>query len=253
MTLAPQHNYWGHTSPPGIPTVYSLTDSGSIRVLWALEELVGQNALESYNLKAFERSNTTKKAPEAMKEGFRLGKAPILTVSPAATPDEPPTPFVEGRLILQFLADHYAKGIWDSLSPEDQARNIFFQEFAGTTISTLTSLTLTMDMIPEATPWPFKPLVKLLFVPLLSVFKETLVEPFKLLEDTLSDEKPWFGGSRLGLADFCMIFPLDTCVARRYFDAGKYPNIIRWHKTVHELPAYQRAVKKMGGYNDSKI
>ncbi|KAK6522460.1 hypothetical protein TWF281_003021 [Arthrobotrys megalospora] len=252
MTSQPQHNYWGYDSAPGIPTVYSLTDSGSIRVLWALEDLVEKGLLESYNLKAFERSKTTAKAPESMKEGFRLGTAPILTVSPASAPDEPPTPFVEGRLILQFLSDHYAKGLWDSPAPEDQARNVFFQEFAGTTVSTLTSLTLTMDLIPEATPWPLKPLVKLLFVPLMSVFKGKLVVPFKFLEDTLSEDKPWFGGAKLGLADFCMIFPLDTCVARRYFDAAKYPKVAQWHKTVHEMPTYQRAVKKMGEYNGIK-
>ncbi|KAK6495998.1 hypothetical protein TWF481_002027 [Arthrobotrys musiformis] len=252
MTSETQHNYWGYTTGPGIPTVYSLTDSGSIRVLWALEELVGQNVLETYNLKSFERSKTTKAAPDAMKEGFRLGKSPILTVSPVNAPDEPPTPFVESRLVLQFLADHYANGLWDPITPQDQARDTFFQEFAGTTLSTLTSLTLTMDVIPEATPWPLKPLLKLLFVPLMSVFKGKLVGPFEFLEDALSDEKPWFGGSRLGLADFCMVFPLDTCVARKYFDAAKYPNVNKWHKTVHELPAYQRAVAKMGEYNGIK-
>ncbi|KAF3181698.1 hypothetical protein TWF751_008272 [Orbilia oligospora] len=252
MTSVLQHNYWGYKSPPGTPTVWSLTESGSIRVLWALEELVEQNILESYNLKAFERSKITHAAPEAMKEGFRLGKSPILTVSPANAPDEPPTSFVEGRLILQFLADHYAKGLWDPKAPQDQARDIFFQEFAGTTVSTLTSLTLTMDVIPEATPWPLRPLLKLLFVPLMSVFKGKLAGPFEFLEDTLSDEKPWFGGSKLGLADFCMIFPLDACVVRKYFDGTKYPKVNRWHKTVHELPAYQRAVKKMGEYNGVK-
>ncbi|KAK6542252.1 hypothetical protein TWF694_006215 [Orbilia ellipsospora] len=243
-----QHNFWRHPSPPGIPTIYCLSSSGAIRTVWLLEDLVANGKLEKYNLKNYKRGKNAKAPPE-MKEGFRLGRSPTLTVSPASAPDEPPTPFVESRLINQFLADHYSEGLWKQETPEYEARSAFFQEFSGTTLSTLTSLTLAMDLVPQATPWPFKVITMAIFYPIVKIMKQGLADPLQFMEDSLSDELPWFSGPKLGLADFHIIFAFDTCVQRGYFDSIKYPKLAKWHNTVLQLPSYQAAVGKMGGYN----
>ncbi|EPS39618.1 hypothetical protein H072_6581 [Dactylellina haptotyla CBS 200.50] len=248
MAKVQQHNYWPHSSPPGIPTVYCLSSSGAIRTLWALEELVANGKLNNYILKNYKRGKHAK-APEEMREGFRLGRSPILSVSPASAPKQPPIPFVESRLINQFLAIHYSNGLWDQPTPEDEARNVFFQEFSGTTFSTLTSLVLTMDLVPQATPWPFKPLIMAIFYPIVNIMKRHLEEPLQFLEDSLSEAQPWFSGPKLGLADFHMIFTFDTCVARGYFDAAKYPKLARWYDNISKMPTYQAAVRKMGSYD----
>ncbi|KAF3922325.1 hypothetical protein ABW20_dc0110364 [Dactylellina cionopaga] len=241
------NNYWNHSSPPGIPTLYSLTSSASIRTLWALEELIANGKLEKYNLKACKRGKLAR-APAEMKDGFRFAKSPTLTVSPASAPEDPPTPFVESRLVNQFLADFYSDGIWDQPTPEDRARCVFFQEYT-VTLSTHTNLTTTMELVPYFIPWPFKLFFMAIFYPLAKEIKKGLIEPFDLMEDSLSEEKPWFSGPKLGLADFLTIFPMDVCVQRGYFDATKYPNIAKWHNNVLQLQTYQTAIKKMGSYN----
>ncbi|KAK6353697.1 hypothetical protein TWF696_005658 [Orbilia brochopaga] len=242
-----QNNFWTHSSAPGIPTVYSLSSSRAVQTLWALEELVANGKLEKYNVKTYKRKMGS--APPEMKEGFRLGMSPTLTVAPASAPEEPPTTFVESRLINNFLADHYSDGIWVPAAKEDKARDEYFQEFAGSTFQMRASMVLTMDIIPQPVPWPFKIIPMAFFLPVANVMKKGLVGPFELMEDSLSDEKPWFSGPAMGLADFCMIFPMDICVARGYFDAMKYPNIAKWHETVLALPTYKSAVSKMGSYN----
>ncbi|KAJ6263873.1 hypothetical protein Dda_0010 [Drechslerella dactyloides] len=242
-----QHNFWPHPSRPGIPTVYSLTSSSAIRTLWALEELVANGKLEQYNVKTYKRQMGS--APPELKEGFRLGMSPALSVAPATAPDEPPTTLVESRLINQFLADHYSDGIWNPTTKEDQARDVYFQEFANSTLQTRAGMVLTMDIIPQPVPWPFKILAMAIFRPIANVLKKGLVGPLELMEDSLSEENPWFSGPAMGLADFCMVFSVDICVARGYLDAKKYPKITQWHKTVLDLPTYKSAISKMGSYN----
>ncbi|KAF3932373.1 hypothetical protein ABW19_dt0202010 [Dactylella cylindrospora] len=243
-----RNNYWKYpSSKPGIPTIWCINSSAAIRVLWALEELIEHGKLEKYNVKAFKRKMG--RAPEEMKEGFRLGKSPILTVSPASAPDDPPTPFVESRLILHFLAEHYSDGIWEQPTPEDRARNTFFEDFACVTLQNVANMTLGMDIVPQAAPWPIKPIFMLFFLPMAWVMRQGFPVNFELMEDSLTDEKPWFSGTKLGLADFCMVFPMDIAAERGYFDASKYPKISEWHKTIRGFPSYKKAVAQCGSYN----
>ncbi|EWC47696.1 hypothetical protein DRE_02896 [Drechslerella stenobrocha 248] len=242
-----QNNFWPHSSRPGIPTLYSLTSSASIKTLWALEELVAAGKLETYHVKIYKRHWGT--APAELTEGFRLGNSPILTVSPASALDEPATVFVESRLINQFLAEHYSDGIWEQPTKEDTARDTYFQEFAGSTFQSRTGLTVSLDIIPQPIPWPFKLIFMAIFYPLARIHKKNLVRIFELMEDSLSDDKPWFAGPTLGLADFCMIFAMDTSVQRKYFDPKLYPKVAKWHKSILELPTYKAAITKTVSYN----
>ncbi|KAF3926116.1 hypothetical protein ABW21_db0204153 [Orbilia brochopaga] len=229
-----QNNFWTHASAPGTPTVYSLTSSRSIQTLWALEELVANGKLETYNVKTYKRKMGS--APPEMKEGFRLGLSP-------------PSLWHQLPHRTTHLRHYYSDGIWNPVTKEDQARDEYFQEFGGSTLHVRASMVLTMDIVPQAVPWPFKILPMAFFLPVANVMKKGLVGPFELMEDSLSDEKPWFSGPAMGLADFCMIFPIDICVARGYFDAKKYPKIAKWHETVLALPTYKAAVGKTGSYN----
>ena len=57
------------------------------------------------------------------------------------------------------------------------------------------------------------------------------------MENALSEERPWFAGEKVGLADFLLSFPMDMAEQRKYLDAGKYPRVVGWLKRVHERPA----------------
>lgn len=86
--------------------------------------------------------------------------------------------------------------------------------------------------------WPFK-----------NHFLNDIKLYYQYMEDALSDEKPWFGGKKRGLADFNMIFGMDMASQRGYFDGKKYPKVQGWLDRIHALPAYKRALEKGGKYN----
>ena len=97
-------------------------------------------------------------------------------------------------------------------------------------------------------PWFVRPLVRAFCNGVANVYKEMLVRPFKLMEDALSEERPWFAGERLGQADLLMSWPMDMAFQRGYFDVSLYPKVAEWLKRVHERPAYKRALEKGGSY-----
>ncbi|KAF2178656.1 putative glutathione S-transferase [Zopfia rhizophila CBS 207.26] len=235
-----------------IPTLHNLSSSQSLRVLWALEELTSTNSLK-YKLKNYPRVHGP--APPELKSIFPLGKSPILTIEPVNEGEPVPIyqlnagVLTESRLILQFLSDTYSNGAWEPLSAQDKRRDEFFQEFANNTFAMKVSFALLFDVIPPRLPFPFQQIAALMVRPVVNFWINDLQTVYQLMEDSLWEEKPWFSGERLGLADFCMSWGMDLAVQRGYFDDKKYPKVAKWYKTVTERPAYKRALEKGGSYD----
>lgn len=232
-----------------IPTLYNLSSSQAFRVLWALEELA--DAGIKYKLKNFPRKFG--EHPE-MVAVFPLGKSPIMTLesvdgSPPPTVQLEPGVLSEARLILQFVSDSYSNGVWEPESTEDKLRDTFFQEFALATMLLKADFALLFDLIPQFLPFPFKQLVRLLFSPILNHFFKDHRQIFLLMEDSLSDRRPWFAGEKIGLADFNMSFGMDMAAQRGWFDPEKYPKVGRWHEAIKQRPAYKRALELGGAYD----
>lgn len=233
-------------SPKALPTLHHLESSQSLRILWALEELSVNG--QPYNLKTYKRVKG--RAPPELQSIYPLGLSPILVIDPPpGSSDQEQTVVTESRLILQYLADSYSNGIWTPANPADKKRNDYFQEFANATLTLRIDFVLVFDVIPSHTPWIFRPLASAVFLPVANVMKNDLARPLKLMEDALSDEKPWFAGERLGQADFCMSWPMDLAVQRGYFDEKMYPKVAAWHRRVREREAYKRALEKGGRYD----
>lgn len=230
---------------PGTITLHHLSSSASFRVLWALEEL--SPAGLQYNLKYYERQKG--RAPEELKAIFPLGKAPILVIEPVAgLSNEKPTVVVESRIILQYIADTYSNGIWTP-SSEDRTRSEYFQEFCVATLNGKVDAVLYLDSIPPFLPFIVRPIFGPFCRAVASIHKKALDGPFELMEKALSEEKPWFAGQKIGLADFLISFSMDISEQRKYFDAEKYPKLQDWMERVHKRPAYQRALEKGGSYD----
>ncbi|KAH8691427.1 hypothetical protein BGW36DRAFT_52274 [Talaromyces proteolyticus] len=243
-----------HTPLPA-PILHHLSSSQSMRVLWALEELAIQHGLE-YSVKYYKRQQG--RAPAELKQIFPLGKSPILEI-PGVEVYRPlkfvgssgeikKTLITESRLILQFLSDKYSSGEWLP-NDEDKDRDIFFQEFANSTLSVIIDRITYFQIIPAKSPWIAKPLLYLIFNPIASMFRKNVDEPFELMERALSDDKPWFSGKDLGLADLNMIWPIDSAHQKKYLDEKKYPKLAKWLTKIHERQAYQSALEKGGSYD----
>jgi glutathione S-transferase len=237
-----------------IPTVHSLTSSKSICTVFALEELAGANGTK-YNIKRISRKEGPPYA--ALKEHFLLGKSPTVTLEningdPPQTYQLKPGVLTETRLVLQFIADNYSDGIWEPQSNEDRLRNNFFQEFSNSTLLEKIDFALLFETIAQMLPFPFKQVVGALFTPIINHFKKDHADIFQVMEDYLSEQKPWFAGEKIGLADFNLTFPMDIAQQRGYFPAAKYPKIAKWQEALHDRPAYKRAVENVGVYDLKK-
>lgn len=235
-----------------IPTLHHLSSSQSFRVLFALEELAEANGLK-YNLKNYQRDHAM--APKELKSISPLGKSPILTVEPLADQTNIPAgqeskrTITESRIMLQFVSDNYSKGIWEPETASDKDRDVFYQEFANSTLAQKVSFPLLFEAIPPQLPLGLRQVVQVMIKPVVSHFKGDLLDIYQVMEDALSDQKPWFSGAKLGLADFCMSWGMDMATQRKYFEAAKYPKTKAWYEKVQARPAYQRAREKGGSYD----
>jgi glutathione S-transferase len=234
-----------------IPTLYKLSSSMAHRVHWALEELASTNGIK-YHVKTFPRRATA--MSQELKTVFPLGKSPIITLEPIddgldKTYQILPNTLTEARLILQFISDNYSNGIWVPESEDDKLRDTFFQEFANSTVLAKVDSVLLFEVIPMMLPFPFKYLTLLMVKPIKMYFMKDQYIIYQILEDALSEERPWFAGQKLGLADFNMSFAMDMAVQRDYFDAQKFPKVAKWHDAVVNRPAYQTALVTGGAYD----
>lgn len=240
------------------PTLHHLTESQSIRILFALEELSLVHS-QPYDLKVYNRVKG--RAPPELKGLFSLGKSPILEIPPISSTADPeprhisvnPDPntdrtiITESRLILHYLAKNYADNLWTPTA-EDDVRDAYFQDFALCTLAPITERILIFDLIPQVTPFILRPITWSIFYPFVWMLKKDLDGPFSLMERSLSERKEYFGGRKLGIADFCMIWPMDMAEKRGWFDGNKYPKVSGWLKRIRGKESYKKAVEKSGGY-----
>lgn len=227
-----------------IPTVYNMSSSKAISSLFALEELA--DAGIKYKVINLPRRGAD--TYKVLKSQFPLGKSPTVTLEHVdgeaeVTYQIKPNVLTETRLILQFFSDHYTDGIWVPESEEDKRRDTFFQEFAHGSLITKVDHLLTFEVIPTMLFFPMRYLTLLMVLPIRMHFMKDLTAIYQILEDALSEEKPWFSGKNIGLADFNIIFPMDMAVDRGYIQLEKYPKLAKWHNTVRNRPAYKRALE----------
>jgi len=232
-------------APP--PTLYHLESSQSLRVLWALEELADSHG-QTFELKRYPR--VAARADPAIKKISPMGKAPVLTLphlDGRAAGGE--VVITESRVILQFLADAYSDDAWRPATLEDRMRDRQFQEFANNSLGSVYMLMLVFELIPRQAPAFLRGLLGLFVGSVVGRIKAETETPHQVLEDALSDDKPWFSGPKMGLADFNMSWQMDVGVQRGYLDVRRYPKLAAWVERVHARPAYKRALQKTGTYD----
>lgn len=227
-----------------IPTVYNMSSSKAISSIWALEELA--DAGIRYKIVNLPRRGAD--TYKVLKSHFPLGKSPTVTLEHVGGEAEVtyqimPNVLTETRLILQFFSDHYTDGVWVPESEDDKRRDTFFQEFAHGSLVTKVDHILTFEVIPTMLFFPMRYLTLLMVLPIRMHFMKDLTVIYQILEDALSEGKPWFSGKKLGLADFNVLFPMDMAVQRGYIQLDKYPKLAEWYNMVHDRPAYKRALE----------
>ncbi|KAH6698969.1 putative glutathione S-transferase [Leptodontidium sp. MPI-SDFR-AT-0119] len=240
-----------------IPTLYNMSSSQALVCLWALEEVSLTHSIK-YQVKNLPRRDPN--TPILLSSLFPVNKSPIMILSPFDSSPEAQTAastiyqitpgiLTESKLILQFISDHYTAGEWIPQSPEDKRRDAFFSEFAKASLALKVFYCVLLESLVSFLPFGIRHLVLLLISPVVKHFVKDQEALYGVMEGALSEEKKWFSGEQMGLADFGVCFPLDMAVTRGYFDKRKFPKVMGWYERVMGREAYKRALEKGGVYN----
>lgn len=103
-----------------------------------------------------------------------------------------------------------------------------------------------VEMLSVLSPWPMNWLFGLLFAPIRKFFIRDLQPVFQMLEDGLSEEKPWFGGDKMGVSDFNMSWGMGVAVVRGYCDLDKFDKLKAWYKRISSREAKTKAEELSG-------
>ncbi|MEM8697083.1 MAG: glutathione S-transferase [Pseudomonadota bacterium] len=202
-------------------TVHHLENSRSQRILWLLEELELDYAVERY-----ERDAKTMLAPPELKQIHPLGKSPMITTDERI--------LIETGAIVEYLV---AKAGGTLGAPAHIDESLRYRQFLHYAEGSMMPPLLTILVINRLGILG-RPARK----PILAMFAAHL----RWLNDELF-QRPWFTGETFTAADIMMSFPLEAARDRAGLD-DRYPNLLTWLDAIHDRPAYKRALERGGAY-----
>jgi glutathione S-transferase len=216
--------------------VHHLNNSRSQRVLWLLEELG-----VPYEVKRYERDETTMLAPPALKAVHPLGKSPVITDGEVT--------LAESGAIVEYLAGKYAGGrLVPAAGTPERLRYTYWLHYAEGSAMPPLLMSLIFARVREA-PAPFfvRPIARAIADKVMNGF----VSPnIKLHLDYMEGELgkyTWFAGNEFSAADVQMSFPLEAAATRGGLNASR-PRLMSFLERIHARPAYQRALEQGGPY-----
>jgi len=209
-------------------TVHHLDFSRSLRVLWLLEELELEYAIQRWQRDANFR------APAAAAKVHSLGRFPMVEVDGRV--------LAESGAVLEYFADREGK-----LRPTDEDEKLectFFLHYAEGSLMPPLLVQLILARL-RAAPMPFfiKPVARGIADKVAQSYSRPALDlHLGFVEQTLS-ERPYFAGEHFSIADIQMFYPVEAALSRA---AGSRPNLSAWRDRVTSRAAYQRAEAKGG-------
>ncbi|TSE36164.1 glutathione S-transferase family protein [Tepidimonas charontis] len=223
--------------------VHHLEHSRSQRVLWLLEELG-----VPYELRLYRRDPRTRLAPPELKAVHPLGKAPVITHGDVTV--------AESGAILEYLVETFPAatdgelaGLLPPVGSAAHRDNRFWLHFAEGSLMNWVVMQLVFVAIPrQRMPFFARPIARAICQQVLQRFVQPNIDSaLALVEQTLSDGRPWLTGQRLALADIQMSFAIEAAFALGAADLPKrLPATAAWRQRYRSRPAYQRALAKGG-------
>ena len=211
-------------------TLHHLEYSQSFRILWLLEELGIDYHLEKYN-----RDPVTVLAPEAYKKISPLGTAPVITHGDVV--------LGESSAIVDYIADLVPHcGLRPEAGDSDRTRYLFWLHATQGSMMPVMLMQTVLRMTVRRVPFFVRPLAKMITGALTVGFiQPRLTALLKQAESDLASQ-PFFGGDKLSLADFLIIYNIEGCSSRGLLT--DYPNLQDWLTRMHAMPSFQAATKK---------
>jgi len=217
-------------------TVHHLENSRSQRILWLLEELDVDYAIERYR-----RDEKTSLAPPELLAIHPLGKSPVITDNGAT--------IAESGAIIEYLMSNYDDGrLLPAEGTPERLAYTYWLHYAEGTFMPLMILSLVMNRI-ETAPMPFfvKPVARGIAAKVRGGYLDQNIQRNLTFMEIALGQSDWFCGDRLTAADIQMSFALEAAAVRTDLP-GKYPNLQAFLAKMQARPAYKTALKKGGPY-----
>lgn len=216
-------------------TVHHLNNSRSQRLLWMLEEMG-----TPYEVKHYQRDETSNLAPAELKEVHPLGKSPVITDNGVVV--------AETGNIIDYLSRQYAPELIPDESTPAYRQYSYWMHYAEGTLMPNLIMKLIFDKVKTSSmPFFAKPIAKAIAGNVMSSYVQPNIDINMQFVDDHLKTNTWFCGDELSGADIQMSFPLEAVVSRG--GADNYPNIQAYVKRFRQRPAYQAALEKGGEYD----
>ena len=217
-------------------TVHHLEQSRSQRVLWLLEELGVEYAIETYA-----RDVKTSLAPPELMKVHPLGKSPAIT-------DGEMTMAESGAIIEYLLAAHGEGRMRPEAGTEAWRRYIYWMHYAEGSLMPYLVMKLVFGRVRDA-PVPFfiKPVTKNIARRVNKSFLDPNLRRHVAYIEAELGQREWFAGHEITGADIQMSFAVEALMSRS--DEDDRPNMRAWVDKVRARPAYKRAVERGGPFD----
>jgi len=215
--------------------VHHLEFSRSLRVLWLLEELELDYAVESYaRTKEF-------RAPAEFAKVHPLGRAPVVEVDGHV--------LAESGAILEYFVER--EGKLRPVEVDALLQYRFFLHYAeGSAMPPLLVQFIVTKLRTAPVPWFLRPVVANIGGKIESSFSGPAIDlHFGFINDTLAS-RPYFAGPEFSAADIQMFYAVEAALARA---KSSWPHLQAWRDRVVGRPAYRRAESKGGPAMSEKL
>ena len=215
--------------------VHHLEDSRSHRVLWLLEELGVEYAIEMHR-----RHPKTHRSGASLRAIHPLGKAPVLAMEGKV--------YAESGAILETLLDRFDTGALRP-APGSEAfdRYRFFLHYAeGSLMPPMLVKLLTGALRGRAVPWLARPLTGAVASQLDANYTDPEIAlQLGFLESELKS-RPYLCGDEFTAADIQTSFPLEGATTRAGLSASSHPAIVAYMNRLRARPGYAAAIERGG-------
>lgn len=217
-------------------TVHHLNDSRSQRILWLLEELGLDYAVEKHL-----RDPATLRAPAGLRALHPLGKLPVIIDGDLT--------LAESGAIVEYILERYGQGrLVPPAGTPERLRYLYWLHYAEGSAMTPLLVKLIFDRI-ETGPAPFllRPVVRGLARSVKRAFAQPEIDRHLDFLEAELGRSTWFAGEELTGADILLSFPLQIAAAHAGLDAGR-PRLTGFLQRLAARPGWQRAVARGGPY-----
>lgn len=213
--------------------VHHLEQSRSHRILWFLEE-----EGEEYMLRRYARDPITWRAPPELTRIHPRGRAPVV--------DYDGRILAESGAILETLAEEFASTLKPTSDDPDFVHHRFFLHYAEGSLMSPLLVGLILGRVEKAkVPFFIKPVVGQIVRNVNTAYTWPELEGHAAFLEQHLTAHPWFSGSRFGIADIQMSYPVVAGLERGAF-RGDLPKLRAWKETIEARPAYRRAIERGG-------